>query len=225
MALAAGPVTATETASVDVYADATLTAPYQHDPVLFVHGFTRSSADFATYQERYIRNGWRADRLYTIDYNSFAPNIYAAYAISAKVDQILAETGAAKVDIVAHSMGSYGSRWYIKYLGGASKVDAWVSVSGPNHGTLAAYDPTCQALPSCREMTPNSEFLTALNAGDETPGDVRYFTLWTQGDDLVLPAQSTELAGARNWENEEVLAHMAMAVDEETIVHTRNFVR
>jgi triacylglycerol lipase len=220
----AAPVGATE-ATVDAYADATLTAPYKHDPVLFVHGFTRTSADFDAYKERYIKNGWRADRLYTIDYNSFYPNAYTATLISARVDQILAETGASKVDIVAHSMGSYGSRYYIKYLGGAAKVDAWVSVSGPNHGTITTNNAQCLAIPSCAEMVPGSAFLTALNAGDETPGDVRYFTLWSQGDDLVVPAVGTTLEGAKNWENEEVLTHMAMAVDEETIVHTRNFVR
>lgn len=226
VAFAAAPAGAVDgTTTVDVYASTTATATDRHDPVLFVHGFTRTSADFDAYKARYIQNGWQANRLFTIDYNSFQPNVYTAYEISAKVDQILAQTGAAKVDIVAHSMGSYGSRYYIKNLGGAAKVDAWVSVSGPNHGTLAAYSAECAPIPSCVEMQPTSPFLTQLNSGDETPGDVRYFTVWSKGDDLVFPANSTTLDGAKNWENDEGLGHMATAVDPETIIHTRNFVR
>jgi triacylglycerol lipase len=213
-------------AETDRYADPALPAPATHDPVLFVHGFTRNSSDFDIYKQRYIRNGWRADRLFTIDYDTLlTPNAVTATQIAAKVDEIRAQTGAAKVDIVAHSMGSYSTRHYLKFLGGAAEVDAWVSISGPNHGTTLAQTSLCLALPPCAEMVPGSPFLTALNEGDETPGDVRYFTAWTAGDDLVQPATSTVLAGAHNWQNEQVQTHMEMLWDEETIVHTRNFVR
>jgi triacylglycerol esterase/lipase EstA (alpha/beta hydrolase family) len=54
------------------------------------------------------------------------------------VEALLKATGATKVDILAHSMGSLNSRWYIKFLGGETKVDDWVSFGGPNHGTKQA---------------------------------------------------------------------------------------
>ena len=48
---------------------------------------------------------------------------------------MLAATGAAKVSMVGHSQGGMMPRYYIKFLGGASKVDDLVGLSPSNHGT------------------------------------------------------------------------------------------
>ena len=61
-----------------------------------------------------------------------------AEEVKSQVESLLKATGATKVDIIAHSMGSLNSRWYIKFLGGEAKVDDWVSLGGPNHGTETA---------------------------------------------------------------------------------------
>jgi triacylglycerol lipase len=202
-----------------------------HVPVLFVHGFTRSSADFDAYKAKFIQTGWSADRLFTIDYNSYYPNVYAALAIRAKVAEIRATTGALKVDIITHSMGAYGTRYYLKNLGGTEFVDTFVSVSGPNHGTSTATVESCvfpgttTPIPSCQEMVPESTFLTQLNSGDETPGDVKYVTLATPGDDLVKPFSSTALGGAKNHVSDQILTHMQYAVTDEAINLSRNAVR
>lgn len=42
------------------------------------------------------------------------------------------------MDVVAHSMGSLSSRYYLKNPGGTARVDEWVSIGGPNHGTYTA---------------------------------------------------------------------------------------
>jgi triacylglycerol lipase len=149
VALAAATMVGSFTGATPASADQ---AP--RDPVLFVHGFTRSSADFAAFKQSFVDAGYKPEQLFTIDYNSFAPNAYTATLIQARVDQILAETGKKQVDIVAHSMGAYGTRYFLAHLGGQAKVDAFVSIAGPNHGTLAAYSPDCQAIPSCAEMVP-----------------------------------------------------------------------
>ncbi|MQA24654.1 MAG: lipase, partial [Micromonosporaceae bacterium] len=85
--------------------------------------------------------------------------------------------------------------WYLKFLGGTSKVDAWVSLGGPNHGTNWAYGCWWQA---CYDMRPGSEFLNTLNAGDETPGYVRYGTWWSPCDGIINPDESVLLSGATN---------------------------
>jgi triacylglycerol lipase len=100
-------------------------------------------------------------------YNSAQSNVTTAQAVSQQVNRLRADTGAAKIDIVAHSMGSLSSRYYLKNLGGRANVDDWVSLGDPNHGSSTAL--LCAFLVSCREMLPGSSFLNALNSGDETP--------------------------------------------------------
>src|SRR3954454_12546457 len=51
------------------------------------------------------------------------------------VDAVLAATKASKVSLVGHSQGGMMPRWYIKFDGGASKVDDLVGLAPSNHGT------------------------------------------------------------------------------------------
>jgi triacylglycerol lipase len=195
-------------------------------PVLLVHGFTRTSADFASTITELKRQGYPDSKIFTIDYNSFAPNAYTATQIKARVDAIRAGTGATKVDIIAHSLGAFGSRYYIKNLGGADVVGNFVSLAGPNHGTVNADTAQCGAIPSCAEMRLDSPFLTQLNAGDETPGKVRYLTFWSSCDDLVVPAgDSVPLRGALNIQTRECLTHMQLPVDPQVVSATVFFTK
>ena len=59
----------------------------------------------------------------------------AAAALNAFSDRVRAQTGAAKVDLIAHSQGAMISRYYIKNLGGAGEVDSLVSLGGVMYGT------------------------------------------------------------------------------------------
>src|SRR6201989_451629 len=53
------------------------------------------------------------------------------------VDAVLAATGARKVSLVGHSQGGMMPRWYIKFDGGAAKVDDLVGLAPSNHGTTS----------------------------------------------------------------------------------------
>ena len=44
------------------------------------------------------------------------------------------------------------------------------------------------------QQTAGSPFLTELNAGDETPGDVSYTQITTRYDEVVVPYTSAYLA-------------------------------
>ena len=103
-------------------------------------------------------------------------------------------------------MGSLNSRWYIKFLGGEAKVDDWVSLGGPNHGTETAN--FCFST-SCVEMRVGSKFLGELNAGDETPGTVNYGTWWSPCDEIINPDSSVAAQRRDEHENRVHLAHRA----------------
>ncbi|MFC3995707.1 esterase/lipase family protein [Nocardiopsis sediminis] len=167
------------------------------DPVVFVHGFAGKGSQWSAMRDDFQANGYPADRLHVFTYNSAQSNVTTADDLAAFVAEVRSTTGAAKVDIVTHSMGGLPSRWYVKFLGGTDTVDDWVSIGGPNNGTRVAG--LCSiALPSCQEMEQGSSFLSELNAGDPTPGGVAYTTFRSPCDIVIQPVSSTVLDGATN---------------------------
>src|SRR2546430_1408955 len=48
--------------------------------------------------------------------------------------------------------------------------------------------------PACAQQAAGSSFITALNAGDETPPPVTYTVIETKNDEVVTPYQSAFLA-------------------------------
>ncbi|GGT78309.1 MULTISPECIES: esterase/lipase family protein [Streptomyces] len=165
------------------------------DPIVFVHGWNSSGSTWNTMAGRFQADGWAASRLSQWSYNTSQSNVTTASQLAQEIDRVLAATGAARVDVVTHSMGGLSSRYYTKNLGGSAKVDSWVSLGGPNHGTDTAY--WCGGA-SCTEMRPGSSFLNALNSGDETPGTSRYATWWSPCDSIINPESSVALSGATN---------------------------
>ncbi len=198
-------------------------AAMANDPILFVHGWNSSASTWDTMVSRFAADGWTSAELNRWSYNTSQSNATTAQEIAARVDQIRSATGAAKVDIISHSMGGLSSRYYTKNLGGDAKVDEWVSLAGPNHGTSWAYG--CFWNTSCVEMRPGSSFLNALNSGDETPGDVvRYGTWWSPCDEVINPDTSTILAGAANAQT-SCLSHSGVKESATVYAQVREFVR
>lgn len=94
-----------------------------HDPILFVHGWQGSSSQWNTMIAAFKADGWTDAELFNWSYNSNQSNVTTAAQVEAKVDDILRTTGAAKVDVVTHSMGGLSTRYYAKNLSGATKID------------------------------------------------------------------------------------------------------
>jgi triacylglycerol lipase len=191
-----------------------------HDPILFVHGWSGSASNWTTMINRFKADGWTSNELYSWSYNSSQSNATTAQEIKTRVDNILATTGASRVDIITHSMGGLSSRYYAKNLSGAARIDSWVSLGGPNHGTSSAN--SCVTV-SCVEMRPGSTFLTELNAGDETPGTPRYATWWSPCDEIINPDNSVLLSGATNTQT-ACISHNALLTDATVYSQVRSWV-
>ena len=149
----------------------------------------------------------------------FGPDERAAF-----VQRVLRSTGASKVDLITHSQGGLVARYYVKNLGGAADVDSMVNLAVPHYGApignwLALFGPLCTA--ACDEGTPGSDFLYALNAGDDTIGNVVYTNLISITDELVNPYTQAFLANDGNNTNVliqsqcplRVVGHLTMATD------------
>lgn len=192
------------------------------NPVVLVHGYWGDDWNWSVMVGRLRGDGWPDANLFVWDYNIAQSNVTTANQLKTYIDGVLASTGASKVDLVTHSMGGLSSRYYLKFLDGTSKVDEWVSLGGPNHGTNAAY--LCWDA-SCEEMRYDSEFLTNVNSGDETPGDVRYSTVRSYCDEIINPDSSTILSGADNRELSHCVGHVSLLGSWEAYTTVRDFIR
>ncbi|MGN6275122.1 MAG: esterase/lipase family protein [Solirubrobacterales bacterium] len=193
------------------------------NPILFVHGWSESASLWNTMIGRFEKDGYPKSYLSAYSYNTSQSNkIDAEKEVKSHVESLLKTTGASKVDIISHSMGSLNTRWYIKFDGGESKVAHWVSLGGPNHGTETAN--ACAFQVSCQEMEVGSTFLKELNAGDETPGEVIYGTWWSPCDEIIKPNESVILTGASNHKT-SCLTHVGLTTDETVYKEVREFIK
>jgi triacylglycerol lipase len=165
-------------------------------PVLLLHGHYYTKASLTVLRDRFVRDGWPADRVVALDLPVTACTHAWALILSRAIEEVARRSGCPTVDIVGHSRGGLAARDYILTLDGGRRVAHLVTLGTPHHGTWSSRGcPGC----GCREMRPGSEYLKRLNAGDETPGPTEVTSIYSRQDGVV-PARSSWLKGARNVE-------------------------
>jgi triacylglycerol lipase len=166
------------------------TARHPH-PVVLVHGtFADMTVSWNLVSPALVRRGYC---VFALDYGTRAtgPVERSAGELARFVDDVLAATGAAKVSMVGHSQGGMMPRYYIRHLGGSAVVEDLVGLAPSNHGTRSPGAlATEQPCPACAQQAWGSPFVTALNRGDETWGDVDYTQVATRYDEVVMPYTS-----------------------------------
>ncbi|MEU3597705.1 hypothetical protein ABZ714_03055 [Streptomyces sp. NPDC006798] len=109
-------------------------------------------------------------------------------------------------DTIGHSQGGLRIRWAPTYWPGLrGSVDDVVSPGTPGYGAVAG-DPVraSSCAPARRRMSRGSAFLTALDAGDPTPGPVSHTGIHTRNDTVVVPCRTSVREGARSIELQDV---------------------
>jgi hypothetical protein len=130
------------------------------------------------------------------------------------VGKALSKSGASKVDLVGHSQGGMMPNYYIKFLGGESKVNELIGLAPSNHGTTLdgltnlledfpfASEFTTGLLelfgaPSLPEQEESSAFIKKLfGGGDPVVSGVRYAVIETNHDEVVTPYTHAFLSGS-----------------------------
>jgi triacylglycerol esterase/lipase EstA (alpha/beta hydrolase family) len=167
-------------------------------PVVLVHGTFLNQTSWLALRPQLEAAGYC---VFALDYgnNGTGEIRKSAAQLGQFVDQVLGQTGANKVAIVGHSQGGMMPRYWMKFLGGASKVDELVGLAPSNHGTTnplaSPLAPICIA---CAEQAAGSSFLAELNAGGDTLPGVSYTVVSTRYDEVVTPYTSQALSGATN---------------------------
>jgi pimeloyl-ACP methyl ester carboxylesterase len=124
-------------------------------PIVFVHGFAGSAAQFESQALRFMSNGYPAEWIGAVDYDSqftTAPMEQVWEAIDAEVDRILAETGADQVDLAGHSLGTRVLQGYL--------------TSSPERAARAAHYVNIDGFPAA-----------------EPPGGVSTLAVWGMGNE------------------------------------------
>ncbi|MFG2007460.1 esterase/lipase family protein [Micromonospora sp. NPDC048868] len=206
------------------------------NPVIVVGGLSGIASAYEPLASRLRVDGYRV-WVYQLPNLGLGDIPTSARAFSSFVGQVRASTGAAKVDVVAHSEGGLVSRYFIKNLGGTSSVDRYVSLGTPQYGTYVANIVkflglgSCAGIVACQQMSIGSSFLAGLNAGDDTPGTVRWTAVRTLQDELVRPVDNAKLAdGVTNVLIQSacplrVVGHLGLVLDGTTYTVIRQALR
>jgi pimeloyl-ACP methyl ester carboxylesterase len=160
-----------------------------HPPVLLLHGFADNRSAFALLRRSLHRHGWTT--LQALNYSPLTGDIRtAAGLLQPHIEQICAQSGRRRVDIVAHSLGGLVARYYVQRLGGDARVRTLVTLGTPHAGTRAV--PALAPHPLARQMRPGSDVLAEL-AGPAKGCRTRFVAFWSDVDQLMIPAEAARL--------------------------------
>jgi len=138
----------------------------------------------------------------------------SAEELSSFVNNVLSKTKASKVDLVGHSQGGMMPNYYIKYLGGSSKVNELIGLAPSNHGTtLDGITKFVEQFPFAAELINGLiEFLGApalaeqeetsafnkklFGSGEPVVSGVKYVVIETDHDEVVTPYTHAFLSGS-----------------------------
>lgn len=196
---------------------------FQQTPVMLVHGFLGRSGAMQTLCDRL-----KSDR-FTISWAQLdAFNLQdirkSAHALSSQIEALLERTNKAQTDIVAHSMGGLIALYYIKYLGGETRIRRLVLLGTPVNGTWSAYVGTWffgLLSPSIWQLLPDNAFVRALKTGG-IPKSVACFSI-AGNQDWICPPSTTKIEGATS-----ILVpagHASLVINEQTYHTIRELLR
>jgi triacylglycerol esterase/lipase EstA (alpha/beta hydrolase family) len=198
-----------------------LTAAHPY-PVILVHGtFANMDDNWQAASPLLANNGYC---VYAFNYGGSSASspiqgtgeiAASAAQLASFVNTVLTATGASKVDLVGHSQGGMMPRYYLNFLGGASKVNDFVAFAPSNYGTTldgltelasllgatSAINGTLSSVcEACVEQEQGSAFLASLNATPTVSG-VKYTVIESVDDEVVTPYTNAFLPAAPNVTN------------------------
>src|SRR5262245_43472875 len=128
--------------------------------VLLVHGIWNTGRHFDRLERELERSGAGPVRSLDLVPNSGkAPLAELAPQVGSAARELAQSAGTERVDVVGFSMGSLVARYWIQRQNGRQLVRRFVSIAGPQRGTLTAYGSSRAGI---RDMRPKSPLLREL---------------------------------------------------------------
>jgi pimeloyl-ACP methyl ester carboxylesterase len=192
-------------------------------PVLIIHGFLGTRGSMYMIERRLVEDGFVC-----VSFNLGTLNVRdirrSAFLTHRKIERILAQTPSQKIDIIGHSMGGLIGLYYVKKLGGHTRVRKLIMMGTPLRGTWAALAGVATLglwSTSSWQLLPRSRFLDELAQGPIPPG-VEVHTI-AAARDWVVPLPTTRLRGANAMT--VPLGHSSLVVSEEVYRRIVNTLR
>ena len=161
-------------------------------PVVLVHGIF-SSGDDMERLARHLRSQAREVFQPTLTPNGGHAPIED---LARQLTQFIGEKiSLRRFDLIGFSMGGLISRFYLQRLGGLAKVNRFITMATPHHGTHMA---RLGSLPGWVQMRPGSAFLRDLASDADVLRAVAFTSLYTPLDAIIVPARSSEMSQAQN---------------------------
>jgi triacylglycerol lipase len=177
------------------------------NPVILVHGIFRTSSVFRKLSPYLKKQGFS---VYTLDLkpnNATLGLDQMATQLADFVNQTFAPNQ--PIDLVGLSMGGLVTRYYVQRLGGIDRVQRYITISAPHHGTWLAYLLNRRA---CVQMRPGSPLLEDLNRDVWMLERLNFTSIWTRWDFIIIPGNSSRMP-VGNDVNIPVFAHACMVIN------------
>ncbi|MGW3544420.1 esterase/lipase family protein [Nocardia niigatensis] len=176
------------------------------NPVVLLHGLSNDTVTWNTLSAVLANAGYC---VFTTTYGTGAlgpvlgaitPVETSARQISDFIDRVRAETGSDKVDLVGHSMGGAVPFYALNHLGAIPKIDRYVALAAPLHGStvsglanlqplLESTAPGTELAAQCGpcQLSPGSKVAIDLNADPAIAPDIRFTTVVSRYDEIATP--------------------------------------
>ncbi|WP_218024939.1 esterase/lipase family protein [Nocardia pseudovaccinii] len=213
LAVALTPVGSASAAPTSGYNDWSCRPSAAHpEPVVLLHGLgTTAERNWSFHAPKLEAAGYC---VYSITYGQASPGgrggiiriAESADQIAAFIDQVLAATGAGKVDLVGHSEGGILSLYVPKVLNYAPKVHRVVALGQATHGTtlsgvitmgeLIGGQDFVDAFPNgvgcygCSDVVVGGEAIATLTDGPIAQRGVDYTIIATRSDAVSTPTET-----------------------------------
>jgi pimeloyl-ACP methyl ester carboxylesterase len=178
-------------------------------PVVFVHGGSGSGAQYESQAMRFASNGYPASYVRVHEYDSsFSINTQAQIfaGLDTLVDELLTQTGADKVDLLGHSLGTTLMQTYLNGSAErAAKIAHYVNIDGatasaPPGGvpTLAIWgmgNPARQIVGAENVYFPDQTHVQVATSAESFAAQYEFFNGAPPATTNVLPEPHVQLGG------------------------------
>jgi hypothetical protein len=179
----------------------------EYVPIIFVHGYVGSGAQYQSQAMRFASNGYPANYIRSFDYDSMQASLeIVGPLLDAFIDGVRAELGADQVYVAGHSLGTTVMQEYLNSSPErAARVVKYVNLDGRTAEslpggvpTLAIWgmgDPTREIVGATNVYLPNQTHTQTVTSPESFVAQYEFFVGEPPATTDVLPEANVELAG------------------------------